>query len=206
MPDPSVATTVIALADPITQLYKQSAGNRSGATFIDPRGLLPTYRAAKRALALPATPTLAANLVGAANKIVRVRRVMVSGAAATASQIIPVDLIKYSTAATGGTATTPAAVPDDSADGAAGAVLSVYTVLPTLGTAVGTVGVKPVSFGLITAAIIGDMAVWDFTVRGDEGIVLRGVAETLGIHLGGVALANATTLNCEWEWTEEASS
>lgn len=206
LPGPNIGLETIIVADPVTLLYAQIAGNRAGQMSVNTGGLLATYRAAKRALALAATPTLVMELVGAASTILRVRRITVSGAAATASQIIPVDIIKYSAVSTVGTKSTITAVPDDSAFAAAGGVCSAFTVNPTVGTPVGTIGNKPVSFGLVTAAVIGDQAVWDFTTRNDSGLIIRGIAESVGIHLAGVTLTNATTLNFEIEWSEEASS
>lgn len=160
------------------------------------------YRAGKIGLVLAATPTTVVSIIGSATKRIRVLRITVSGAAATASQIIPVTVAMYSTANTGGTATTQALVPTDSTFSAATAVVSQYTANPTTGTLVGVVAAETAVFALATAAAQPGI-VFDFTARNGGGLVLNSVAETLAINFAGVTLANATTLSYDIEVVEE---
>lgn len=166
-------------------------------------GNLATYRAAKEALALHATPNGVFTMIGSATKLIVVNSIRVSGAAATASQDIPYDLKKCSTAPSGGTAGAMTAVPLDSLDAAATAVLDTYTVDPTLGTLVGVISTGVIPCGLATVA--GQPAPIDVFKIGSfgKGIHLNAATESIALDLLGVTLANATTLNIEVEWTEQ---
>lgn len=169
--------------------------------IISGEGLRASYRAGIQALALAATPTLVAAVIGSATKLVRVVGFRLSGAAATASQDIPFVIKKYSVAPTLGTKTSPALVPMDSTDPAATAVFNAYTVNPTIGTAVGVVETGVVSCGLATVA--GAAAqFYSLADAFSKGLLLNSAAEAVGIELGGVALANATTLNIDVITTE----
>ena len=163
------------------------------------------YMVAKTALALAATPTVVASIQGSATKTIKVRRVRISGAAATASQNIPVELRKTSTAFTGGTATAPTPVPVDSNLGAATAVVSYFTANPTEGTSVGAVASGVVPCLLATAAGAPGFGSnhHDLIDPYGEGITLRGTAQCLDVHLLGVTLNNTTTMNISFEFTEE---
>jgi hypothetical protein len=166
-------------------------------------GTKPTYSAGTTGtFTLPATPTQVVTIIGSATKTIRVLNITISGSAAVASQAIAVGLQKLSTAPTGGTPVTPAVVPHDSASPTGSAVVTHYTGLPTLGTALGYIRSSNVMFGLITATTI-DRVVWDFTTRNGQGLVLRGTSQGLAVNLNGIALANATLMSYSIEWTEE---
>lgn len=166
-------------------------------------GNLPTYRAGIKGLSLHATPNGVFTMIGSASKLVVINRIRVSGAAVTASQDIPYDLKKCSTAPSGGTSTTLTDVPLDSLDAAASAVLKAYTVDPTLGTLVGIVGTGVIPCALATAADQPqDIDVFAVTGFG-KGLRLNSATESIALDLLGVTLANATTLNIEVEWTEQ---
>ena len=147
-----------------------------------------TYRIAFRGLA--GVTGVAVRLAGNATTIVRVTKI--NFAKPSVAQA-PLRLVKTSTAATGGTATTPTPIPLDSADAAAVSVVSLYTVAPTGGTEVGTGSVFEGDVGT------GDVL---FEVFGDEqnaqSLVLRGIAENLEIELSADA-----TIDGYLEWTEE---
>lgn len=166
-------------------------------------GLRATYRSAKQALSLHATPNVIATLVGSATKTVRVIGLRISGAAATASQDIPFVVNKHSAANSGGTATQPPAVLVDSLDAAATAVFNVYTVDPTMGAKVGALMADVVSCGLATVAGGSPVVNVPLVDAFGKPVFLRGVAESIAIDLAGVTLANATTMNVEIIWTEE---
>ena len=176
-----------------------------GNLIVMTEGTKPTYSVASIGFALPATPTQIFSMMGSATKTVRILRVSVSGFAAVASQTIMLGLQKLSTAPTGGTPVNPTIVAHDTGMNAVSSILSTnvahYTALPTLGTGL-YVRTRPTLFGLATTAA-GDAAVWDFTTRNGQGMVLRGVSQGIAINLNGIALANATTLAYDVEWSEE---
>jgi hypothetical protein len=167
----------------------------------------PTYRAATTANVVAAAgAAIFAVIQGSATKKVTVTKVTLSGPTLTAVAYNSFVIEKYSTAPSGGTATALTKVPTDSNYPAATAdTVQVYTAAPTEGTLVGTVACKRVLLQATTAAATGipDIVTFDFTGRNrDEGIVLNGVAQGLGIAFGG-APASAVTLGVEIEWTEE---
>lgn len=200
-PAPQLGTTQILVRDPVTALLAYGSGNSLGQLNVYNGGVVPTYSAAKRALALAATPTDAVVIVGSATKTVRIRRIGLSCAAATATQVIPLEILKRSAAGSGGTSTAATVVPNDSGSAAGTAVVNLFTANPTVGTPVGVVRAPVVSCALLTTA--GANVTLSFSEFNDQPIVLRGVAESLAINLAGVTLANATTLNVDVEWTEE---
>lgn len=163
----------------------------------------PRYRAGVIGVTLAATPSDFLTIIGSSTKKVRVLRIAVSGAAATASQIIPVQIVARSTAASGGTSAAATAVPMDSSLPAATSVVTRYTANPTVGTLVGIVDVMTVNFALATAVVQPGPVVFDFTARNGGGYTLNATTEALAVNLNGVTLANATTINVMVEWIEE---
>ena len=146
------------------------------------------------------------NIIGSATTTVRVKRIRVSGMTLTAVGYFTINCEKLSTASTGGTSTTPAAVVLDSTDAAATAVVRAYTVAPTKGSLVGTVASWRALWQSTTAAAAGQT--WDHQFNfGDmpetKGLTLRGVAQELALTFP-VVLASAGTLAVDIEWTEEA--
>lgn len=156
----------------------------TGRLLVDARVGVPAYSSSFTVVAA-ATATDIARLSGSATARIEVTKVIIGGVQTTAG-LVKVDLVKRSTANTGGTATTPAAVPHDSADAAASAVVSVYTANPSaLGTAVGTVRSHRVPVGASTGAT--SPVVFDFGKDG-KPIVLTGVAEGLSVNLAGATV------------------
>lgn len=155
-----------------------------------------------------ATPQDMVTLKGSASKIVRVvsARLLVQQ---TTAAVQTVNFLKRSTADTGGTSTTPTPVPLDSGDGAATAVVNLYTVLPTLGTLVGNVSSQIVLTGLLT----GNPGAFSLlttipnstSLSQQKALTLRGVAEQFAINWGGAALPGGFTAAWELLWTESDS-
>lgn len=164
---------------------------------------LSTYHAA-----VPFTPAVTASkdvftIVGSATKTIRVTRLSCTGTSTTTASV-PVVLNKYLTAATtGGVATTGTAIPSDSNDAAATAVVKAYTAAPTVGTGGGAIRASL----LQTTIVSGDAQVplvWDFNrIPERAGILLRGVNQELALTVGATALSAATALDCDVEWTEQ---
>lgn len=146
------------------------------------------------------------NIIGSASKTIVVKRICVSGGTLTAVGYFAVNVEKLSTASTGGTSTSLALVPLDSADPAATATVRAYTVAPTKGTLVGTIATNRWLWQATTAAAAGQPRDFVFNF-GDMpqtgGITLRGVAQEIALTFP-VVLASAGTLAIDIEWTEES--
>jgi len=171
------------------------------------RGTKATYRAATNATLVAAAGTgLFFVITGSATKTITVQRIVVSGPTLTAVAYNTIQLQKYSTAPTGGTATTLTQVPIDSNSAAATVSLCQgYTVAPTAGTLVGAIGALRLFLQATTAAAAGllDRAVWDLRAQGEaSSVTLRGIAENVALNFG-AAPASAVTLSIECEWCEE---
>lgn len=161
---------------------------------------------------LATNPTDIATITGVAGKVVRVRKIHMSGIATNSAQI-DVFLIKRSTANTGGTSVTLTNVPYDSLNVAAGATVRYYGAAaaptnPTLGTAVGTISQSmlylspPTSSG--TNPTTGNNSIEiDFIDGTLQPLTLRGVNEVLAINLNGITVPGGTNLEIDFVWTEE---
>ena len=167
-----------------------------------------TYRAATL---VPFVPAVAANvpwflIEGSATKTIIVKRIAVSGATLTAVAYLTVNVAKFSTAASGGTATSAPLVPMDSNFAAAtAAFVKYYTAVPTAGTLVGSIATSRTLFQATTAAAAGLTRdyVFDFgDMPETKGVVLRGAAHGLGL-IWPVAPATTPTISVDIEWTEE---
>lgn len=173
-------------------------------SYSPPPMQLPTYHAA-----VSFTPAVTASkdvftIIGSASKTIRVTRLSCTGTS-TAAASTPVVLNKYLTAATtGGTATTATAVPSDSVDGAATALVKAYTAAGTVGTGGGAIRASLLQTGL-PAGDAEVPLVWDFSGRVPArlGVILRGVNQELALTVGSTALSGSTVLNCDVEWTEQ---
>ncbi|KKL84655.1 hypothetical protein LCGC14_1962560 [marine sediment metagenome] len=131
---------------------------------------------------------VAVQIQGAANRVIRVSRVQFAKPSVAQAPLI---FTKNSAAATGGTSTTPAKVPLDSADDAASAVVRLYTVAPTPGAAVGNIYDADHGTSDVLFETFGD-------VQNVREAVLRGAAECMTIVLQADAIINGYI-----EWTEE---
>lgn len=142
-----------------------------------------TY-AGSSSFTLDTTPNVVFTLTGSASKTVYVQRVSVTCTMTTAGSV-NVSLKKYSTAASGGTATAVTEVPLDSADSANTAAMSVYTADPTAGTSVGIVEVRSLSLMAPATAAANNVSVFQFAEGMSKGIVLRGTSQQIGLDFGG---------------------
>jgi hypothetical protein len=168
-----------------------------------------TYAFARSTFAIAATPTDVAIINGSASKTVRILRIEIDAlcTAATAAAL-EVQLIKRSTANSGGTSTgSPTGVPYDSTDGPATAVVQCYTANPTVGTAVGIVRdakiVPVLSPFTATDFPQHDKLIWDFGNRPDKAIVLNNASEGLAINLVGAAIPAGLSMGISIEVSEE---
>lgn len=165
-----------------------------------------TYGATQKSLVPAATATDVFTITGSASKTVYVHKVTVTGNRTAHSQDLVV-LIKRSTANSGGTSSTLTEVAYDSDNAAATAVIRSYTANPTLGTAVGEVYSRRVSFPVQTPSNAqgngGAVVPWEWTYTSiGQPIVLRGTSQVLAINLNGVTIAGGN-IQCSIEWSEE---
>jgi hypothetical protein len=156
-----------------------------------------TYSASAN-ITVAAAATDIAILPGSATTTVFVTKIIISGIQTTAGEV-DLQIIKRSTANTGGTSAAMTAVPHDSADSAAIAAPLSYTANPTPGTTVGTVRRVYIPVNLATTQVYS-VTVIEF---GDKGkpITLNGVAQGLAVNLGGATLAGGT-VSVVYEWFE----
>lgn len=173
-------------------------------TNIPVDGTKTTYSAAVSGFNPAGTATDVFVIKGSATKTVRILHISLSGTTTSGGGItVNVGVIKRSVADTAGTSTTMTNVPNDSADGAATAVVQAYTANPTLGATVGNVRTARVAFpaaGLFASS--GMESGFDFGMGPEKAVVLRGTAEQLAINLGGTTITGGI-LSAYVEWTEE---
>lgn len=158
--------------------------------------------ALKTAAAAGTTPFF--SICGSSTKTVRVQRVLISMTTA-AVQNVDIELIKTSTATSGGTATALTKVPHDSGSAASTVnLLNFYTAAPTAGAAVGVVNSGMVFSPATTAAAANSITPVDFDYRGQleaEAPVLRGTAQCLEASMG--TSLGVPTVTVSVVWTEE---
>ena len=152
------------------------------------------YAAATDNFAVAATATDIARLLGSGSKTIRVKRVVVSGRTTSGSPVACIiKLLKRSTANTGGTSVATTAVPLDSTSAAATAAANHYTANPTVGTLVGNIATRSITFqqlGLVETLI------FDF----ETPIILRGTAEQLSVNFNSTSVTGSSIcVNFEWE-------
>lgn len=176
--------------------------DKTGAQMSNGEGRKPTYSAAVIAYSPYATPQDILGIVGSASKQVRVLRFAVSGRATQANQL-DVQLVKRSSADTGGTPSALTAVSHDSNDGAASAAVSSFAAAPTAGTLVGAIRAQQIN---LSASGSGGAAVpveFDFGTVNDKSVVLNSASEGLYLNLNGATMPAGTVLNVFVEWSEE---
>lgn len=168
----------------------------------------PAYSYSGGTFAPVATPTDWLIIQGSASKIVRLKRVTISGFATTAGDLI-MSLRKASDAGTIGSAvlTAVTATPHDSTNAAATAVVSTvgtanYGTIPTV---VGTsIRYERCYLNIVTTGNTQTIT-WDFTTRGDQPPTLRSATEYLCINSAGGTLPAGTKLDWSIELEEGAA-
>lgn len=178
---------------------QRSAIGTTGIPAVNSEGAKATYSCGVIAFTPVATPTDFWTLIGSATKVGRLLRLSISGFA-TAAISVDVQLIKRTTANSGGTSAQPIIAQHDSNDAAPTCVVNTYSVNPTTGTGGGTVRATKLNLGATGAA--GKIE-WDFTTRNGKGLVLRGIAQAYVLNWGGVAVPAGTLLDIDCEFSEE---
>lgn len=164
----------------------------------------PTYRASGTAYAGYATPTDLIIITGSATKTVLVTGFSIQ-IQSTAAALQTLYYIKRSTANTGGTPSVQAALPLDSTDAAATAVVSVYGSAPTTGTPAGNYAILQVVSAVVTGAPTGVNPLSSSASMVNDlrqGLVLRGVAQSFALNYAGAALTVGFAATWFVEWIE----
>jgi hypothetical protein len=139
---------------------------------------------------------------GSATKTIRIKHISVDGTQTTGS-VRTVLLIKRSTANTGGTSTVLSAVPYDSLNSPATAVVRYYTTNPTtLGTTVGQFHNEKLVIGGTNATDSDALVFETQDTYGMQDITLRGANELLAINMNAVT-STGNSMNIDIAWTEE---
>ena len=145
------------------------------------------------------TPTDIFTINGSASKTIVIRHISVTGVQTTASDVL-FNIIRRSTANTGGTSTTVTSTPVSSAFPAASAVVKAYTANPTLGTLVGLIQSDYV-FLPDAASNKGGDALGFHGFEGSPIAILNGTAEQLSINMNSVTVSG-NVLACHIVWSE----
>lgn len=160
-----------------------------------------SYSAAAVGLVTTATATDVFTITGSSTKTIKITRIAFSGSTTAGSGIgFNCQLIKRSTANSGGTSSTLTNVPNDSSNAAATATVRSYTANPTVGTAVGTI--RAIRYSTTATGAVTTQVEWDFGVRPAQPIVLRGTSEVLAINFSSTTITGPI-FNFGIEWTEE---
>jgi hypothetical protein len=140
-------------------------------------------------------------LTGAASpKTVKVTNISCSGTA-NASGSLDVILIKRSTADSGGTSSTITPVNLGGTNLTAVSSLAVYTVNPTLGTAVANIAVQKLNVGPPGS---GGFISFDFGTPPEPApVILRGTSQQLALNFGGVTMPAGLSLDCVFKVSEQ---
>lgn len=158
----------------------------------------PTYSAANLWTLTSGTPTDAAQLAGSATKIIKIRRITINATSTTATNV-NIDIVRRSSANSGGAPTTVLAARYDTTDPAPTAVLTTYTGSPSQGTTVATL--KNMTFVASTGNGLIPSQVYEFGGAGAKPIVLRGAGEFIAFAANNAA--NGVSMRMTVEWTEE---
>ena len=180
-------------------------GNRdsSGAFFANQEGQKATYSAAITGLVAASSATDIVYITGSATKTIRITRINIGGRATSAASA-DVQIIRRSTANSGGTCAAMTLVQHDMNTAAPTATVSSCTANPTLGSTTngGTLRDKQLFLGNLSTSAPGADAQFLFADRASSTIVLRGAAQTIGINLNGVTYSG-NLMDVDIEWTEE---
>lgn len=160
-----------------------------------------TYSAAVDAYPGYALATDIVSITGSATKTIKIINIRISGFA-TGNNVVQVDLIKRSTADTGGTPTTLTAVPWDSSGPAATATIVSYASAPSLGALVGPLCACQVEIPA-KAGVGGYITAWDFNKDGMSPVILHGPNEIVALNFVGVTPPAGGAFNITFEWIEQ---
>ena len=180
--------------------------NSYGQELENCEGRKPTFRATIGAFTPQATPQDFFTLTGSPLVVVRLLALEVYYAA-TAAAAYEVFLNFNSAVNTGGTSTTPTAVPADPSDpgwSTALATVNAYTAAPTAGTKVGGIRSGRVVGGTVNGGGSGiSPLIWVFGQYGDKCPILRTASQQFALNGNGAALPSGSIFEVNILWSEE---
>lgn len=174
----------------------------TGALFVRTDTRQATYRATSGSI----TPVAAATdplmtLIGSSTKTIRVTRVYVNCAATTGIALPATVTIERLSALSGGTAVTHTALPLDSNNASATAVMSTYTTVPTSVTAVAAAESQFMNW-TTESATVGEVMIgeceFEFGTKGGSQFVLRGTSQWLALLCSTVGTTPVMCITVEW--------
>ena len=208
------------MAQPSVSVLNSAGVAVSMGTFIDAASLnnasvsqdtsISHYRASASFTPFATAPLALVTIIGSASKTVRVKRILIGGAATALADTL-FRLTRVSVIGTGGTVVAPTVVKHDTTAAAATAVVQHYTTAAqSTGTVVSaashwrqfiaTVTTPATAYTNPTYQVFPEAGI------GGQALVLRGTAEMLQIeNFNGGNLGAATVLEYVVEWTEDAS-
>jgi hypothetical protein len=201
-----VAATALRVEMPTdgTGVIGLNAGTNTIGNVVSVSGTKATYTYAVSATAPYATATDWIVIRGSGTKTVKILRVELSGAATSATEVI-FTLKKHTIANTGGTSTTPTPMQHDSSDGAATAVVLLYSAAPTIDASATIWKSARLTLALAPAATSAnpDRYVYDYGVEPYEPLTLRGVAQECALNFAGAAVPTGGVCDVVIVFTEE---
>lgn len=152
----------------------------------------------------PASPTTDfLTLTGSATKIVRLKQLILSGTATSASNVL-VFVVRRSGTHSGGTASIQTAQPRDLRSPPATAVLRLYTANPaSLATKIGDLDAQRLNLAPAANGSI-DRAMFQYTWLNDQAPTLRGVNDMFALNLANAALPAGGAYDISMTWTEDS--
>jgi hypothetical protein len=198
------------LQDPVTGTFFTELGTAGapGVQLSSSDGLKATYRAAILAFTPVANPTDVLVVQGSASKTVRVKRLVVQGAA-TSSGNMPCQILRRSSAGTLGSAVLTAltAGKHDINDPAPTATVSTVGTanFTALGVNAGVLGAGRIQLTAAGSGTVINPLDWEFSTRSDKAMVLRGASDYVCVNLNGAAVPAGASIDIEVEWEEDNS-
>lgn len=190
------------MADIWRQVLTRVFDSNSNSLYVNSAINLPTYSAVSNGVQIAGTPTDVFTISGAANKMIKIREVTVTGVNSSNLNFL-VTLVRRSSLNTGGTSSLLTAVPYHSDSSAASAIVRQYTGNPTVGTEVGYVRTQYLFLPALASANAVDKCQWNFGDDNTQCLMLRSASELVAVNLLGATIGGTTVLNCRIEWTEE---
>lgn len=200
---------IIKSGSSVNQLDIDAVSNAARVTLYNPDGSLQlpavkaSYLAFSPAFTPGATPQDVFTITGSATKLVRVLSVYLCSAQ-TSAGINNWQLVRRSTANTGGTSASVASIRSDLNDPVATATVLQYTANPTAGTLVGNAWGGFVGSPAAASVIAGNVGFFiDFVEDLGKPIILRSTSDVLAWNFNGAALPAGLSIRAGVRFTEE---
>lgn len=181
-----------------------SQSDTTGSIQVNAEGRKATYSAAYGSFVVTATGTFI-QLQGSASKTVRVNRIILSGTLTTGADCTA-SIYRTTTAASGGSPVTGAGsfggiAKYDSSNATATAVPVAWTTSPS-GTGTLAGGIADEKFFVPAATAAPTPVIFDFGIRNNQAVVLRGTSEFVSLFVTCTSFIGAS-FSGFLEWTEE---